>query len=401
LAYFTLTVGIALMNERILKLETGLATSSHYYFGEGIADLLPAQIQPYRPDRCFLVSSRQISELFAGPLLEALSAGGIGVELINIPDGELNKSWATLSDLCEELVIRGATKDSILIALGGGVVGNVVGLAAGLLFRGVRFVEIPTTVMSQTDGTLSNKQAVNGRSGKNQFGIYHAPLFIWADALYPRTEPERQVKSGVVEGIKNVLVSQGSTDEIEALLAGGYDGLKANLKSVLLFLINSKLPIIKRDPSETQYGLVLEYGHTFGHAIEWLSHGSLYHGEAVAIGMCIAAELSCALGHLSRSLVEKHYLLLGELLGTTTRLPDEITTDAIYKTMYFDNKKTGKGLRFLLLKTLGEVLNVEGNYMTAVPQATVMDVMQQFQLRYRAPNFTAKRSDRWSFIEGA
>jgi 3-dehydroquinate synthase len=370
-----------MINERILKLETGLATSSPYYFGEGIADLLPAQIQSHRPDRCFLVSNRQVSELFARPLLEALSAGGVSVELIIIPDGELNKSWATLSALCEELVIRGATKDSILIAFGGGVVGNVVGLAAGLFFRGVRFVEIPTTVMSQTDGTLSNKQAINGRSGKNQFGVYHAPLFIWADALYPLAEPERQVKSGVVEGIKNVLVSQGSTDAIEALLAAGYNHLKANLTSVLLFLINSKLPIIRRDPSETQYGLVLEYGHTFGHAIEWLSHGSLHHGEAVAIGMCIAAELSCALGYLPRSLVEQHYRLLGDLLGTTTRLPEEITADAIYKTMCFDNKKAGKGLRFVLLNSLGEVLNVEGDYMTAVPHATVMEVMQQFQRR--------------------
>lgn len=370
-----------MINVRLLKFDTGLITSSPYYFGEGIADLLPVYIRPYQPDRCFLVTNPLVSKLLAGPLLQGLLANGVAVEHIEIPDGEFNKNWKTLSGLCEELVARGATKDSILIALGGGVVGNVVGLAAGLLFRGMRFVEIPTTVMSQTDGTLSNKQAINGRSGKNQFGMYHAPLFVWADALYPRNEPERQVKSGVVEGIKNVLVSQDSTDAIESLLADGYDGIRANLTSVLLFLINSKLPIINKDPSEKHYGLVLEYGHTFGHAIEWLSDGRLYHGEAVAIGMCIAAELSCALGHLRRSLVEKHYLLLGDLLGTTTRLPKEITADALYETMFFDNKRTGKGLRFLLLKTLGEVLNVEGDYMTAVSRATVMEVLRQFQHR--------------------
>jgi 3-dehydroquinate synthetase len=258
----------------------------------------------------------------------------------------------------------------VLIALGGGAVGNLAGLAAGLLYRGVRFVQVPTTVTAQTDSTLSNKQGINGARGKNQFGMYHAPLFIWGDAAYPRHEPVRQQKSGIVEGIKNVLISRDSVEPAEQMLEmWRRDGCSAEL---LKWLIDSKLPIIRRDPTERGYAMVLEYGHTFGHAIEWLAGGRLLHGEAVSIGMCLAAEVSGALGLMPEALRRDHYRLLGEMLGTPTKLPDSVEPEVVYETMLGDNKRTGKGLRFLLLEKCGRVFNPQGDYMAAVEREVVM-----------------------------
>jgi 3-dehydroquinate synthetase len=362
----------------LLRLDTGLAHSSPFYFGDGIAGQLAAHLAPLEADRCFLVSCPSLLRAFGGPLLDALRDGGIAVETAEIPGTEAGKTWDTLSALCETLVEQGVTRDSVLLALGGGVVGNVVGLAAGLLYRGLRYVEIPTTTMAQTDGTLSNKQAINGRAGKNMYGLYHAPAFIWADASYPRSEPDRQIRSGVVEGLKNRLITGQGSEEFDALLAHGFAGLRANLPQVLLTLIRSKLPILRRDPTEKGYAVILEYGHTFGHAVEFLSRGRLHHGEAVAIGMCIAAELAHREGLLSGEAVALHHRLLGERLGTLTALPEDIAVDDIFAIMLRDNKRNRKGLRYVLLEDIGRVANPDGDYMTAVPADRVMAVLRDF-----------------------
>src|SRR4051794_14421052 len=187
------------MARSLIALATHAAPSSPFYFGEDIQDELPAYLIREPFDRCFLVTSEPLWHLFGEGLLRTLHGAGIAAEKVLIPEGEAQKSWSTLRDLGEELVTRGASRDSLLLALGGGMIGNVVGLAAGLLYRGVRHVEIPTTVMAQTDGTLSNKQAINGARGKNQFGLYHAPLFVWVDCAYSRREPVWQIRAALAE----------------------------------------------------------------------------------------------------------------------------------------------------------------------------------------------------------
>jgi 3-dehydroquinate synthetase len=136
-----------------------------------------------------------------------------------VGSGDSCKRFASLEEVLEGLIAAGASKRSILIAFGGGAVGNLVGMAAALLFRGVRYVEIPTTMTGQTDSVLSNKQAINGRSGKNLFGTYHAPLFIWADTAYLASEPLASCRSGIVEGIKNGFIADPPfLDELEQML---------------------------------------------------------------------------------------------------------------------------------------------------------------------------------------
>jgi 3-dehydroquinate synthase len=365
--------------EPFIEFQTGLARSSPFCFGQGIAERFPGHLSRFEFDRCFLITSTKLLQLFGHDLLGRLEQHGIRCAPVLIDDSERGKGWETLRTLCEELAARGVTKDSILLALGGGVVGNVVGLAAGLIYRGIRFVEIPTTITAQTDSTLSNKQAINGALGKNQFGLYHAPLFIWADADYPKSEPLRQQAAGVVEGVKNIFITDDKIDRAIEMVERWRS--RQCFGDLLLSLIQSKLPIIARDPSEQAFAMALEYGHTFGHAIEWLAKGKLLHGEAVSIGMCLAAELSAAMGLASEDLVRTHYQILGQLLGTPTHLPAEISPQAVYDTMLADNKRTGKGLRFLLLKDWGQFATRDGQMMLPAERDQVLHILRQSQER--------------------
>ena len=361
----------------LLELETLCDPSRPFYFGKQIVSQFPAYLRRYEFDRCFLITSPHLLERFGGALTTALAGSDITCEVIAIADSERDKNWENLRSLCEQLVSRGVTKDSLLLALGGGVLGNLVGLTAALIYRGIQFIHLPTTVTSQTDSTLSNKQAINGAMGKNQFGVYHPPLMVWADAAYVLTEPPRQQKSGIVEGIKNVFISHDRLDAAERMLELWHEG-EAALPELLLMLIRSKLEILRRDPTERKDAIVLEYGHTFGHAIEWLSQGQLLHGEAISIGMCLAAELSHAMGHLPEPLLRDHYRLLGESgLGMPIRLPSSTTPEMLYETMLADNKRTGRGLGFLLLLGWGDFVRSSGNdLMVPADRATVLRVLE-------------------------
>jgi 3-dehydroquinate synthase len=376
----------------VIELSTGLEVSSPYYMGDSILQQLPEYLRRHDFDRSFLVTSQKLWGLFGGDVVATLREASIHCEPILIPESESNKSWETLEGLCERLVAAGATKDSLLLALGGGVIGNIVGLSAALLYRGVRFVEMPTTIMSQTDGTLSNKQAINGAAGKNQFGMYHAPLFIWSDCHYVRSEPLRQRLAGVVEGVKNVLISQPNVAAAQAMLDLADDDNR--LPDLILLLVQSKLPIIQRDPTERGYGIVLEYGHTFGHAIEWLSQGQLFHGEAVAIGMCAAAELSHALGHMSEDFLLHHYRLL-DRLGVPTALPAGIGAEAVYESMLRDNKRTKRGVTYILLSGCGEVIRSEEHYTLPVEPDIVLQTLRRVAVG-RAGRLSADRIKRRS-----
>ena len=361
-------------NHGIRELNTGLTESCPYYLGEGILDAFPQFLAPYEHDRLFLITSPSLFLRFGRDFSLMLDDNGIPHTLLTIQEGEMHKSWQTLSDLCERLVATRATRRSILVALGGGVIGNVVGMAAGLTYRGLRYIEVPTTLMAQTDGTLSNKQAINGNGGKNQFGLYHAPLFVWSDIAYVRREPVRQIKSAIVEGIKNGLVDDPAwLERLAEILRHGIE--RVHLEEFTFELIRSKLAILAKDPTEKRHAIVLEYGHTFGHAIEWLSRGELHHGEAVSIGMCVAARLSCQLGIASREVLEQHRYLLGELLDTPVDVPPSLAPRSIYQATLADNKRTGEGLRCLLLQSPGTLYNPGGDYLVPVTQEQALSAL--------------------------
>ena len=276
---------------KVTTLNTYLEKPSPFYFGYDIQESFMSELEKYSFDQIFFFTEPHLFQSYGKELYDRISEK-YTCSLEFVPPGEKCKYFPILEQTCEKLIAKGASKKTILIAFGGGTVGNVVGLAAGLVYRGLRFIEVPTSMTGQTDSTLSNKQAVNGTTGKNHFGLYHSPIFIWSDTKYLKTEPPSSKRSGIIEGIKNGFISDPTFLEyLEETLNPELNFTDEKLTELAYKIILSKLPILQEDPSEKGYGITLEYGHTFGHAIEWIEGGKMSHGEAVSFGMKIAAEL--------------------------------------------------------------------------------------------------------------
>ena len=371
--------------DRGVFIQTDIALEPAFpiYFGYDIEahfiDILEQETRSQPVDRLFLLTDAYIFDLYGRAFFDNINHAYSETDLYLLPRGERCKTFDSLQKLCDELVGKGVSKRSLLIALGGGSVGNIAGLAAGLIFRGIRFVEVPTTITHQTDGILSNKQAVNGKYGKNNFGLYHAPIFAWTDTRYTETEPLRYKRSGIIEGIKNGLIDQKALIPfLEKAIKKDGDYSAQQLTDLCYKLIRSKLEIIKKDPSERHYGLVLEYGHTFAHAMEWLAEGALTHGEAVSIGMKIAAELSFKLGYIDAEARNLHYRLIEDVLGLRPSLPDHLNAANIFDAMYVDNKKIGQDVRFVLLEAIGSCKKENGDYLVHVDEAIVRGVIETY-----------------------
>ena len=190
-------------------------------------------------------------------------------------------------------------------------------------------------------------------------------------------------KSGIVEGIKNGLIDQKEfIPYLEKTIKKNGDYSPQQLTDLCFKLIVSKLEILKKDPTEKHYGIILEYGHTFAHAIEWLSKGVLAHGEAVSIGMKIAAELSAKLGYIDEDALTLHYRLIDELLALKPRFPENIEPVSILNTMLVDNKKTGRDVRYVLLEKIGQCKKGSGDYLIRVDRDIVRSVMEGFLHNY-------------------
>ena len=334
-------------------------------------------------DSLFIVTDTIMMKLYATQFIAALkSKFNIQVIVIDL-NGEEVKTFSYLDTLCNQLIKRDISKKSILISFGGGALGNIVGMCAGLIFRGIRFIEVPTSTTHMTDATLSNKQAINGRHGKNHFGFYYAPLFIWADTRYLASEPQRLQKAGIIEGVKNALIH--SKEYIpyynEVLHPNGVYSVD-ELHNLIYNIMQSKIKILEVDPSEKSYSMILEYGHTEAHSIEWLAKGRLIHGEAVSLGMKISAKLAHRLGLISQDDVDMHYHLIDDKLNFKPELPEFITSKMIIDTMENDNKKNGADPQFTLLNGLGSCDIGDGHYMQAIDKAILFEIIDEFLLDY-------------------
>lgn len=348
-----------------------------YHFGYQIEDLFQSKLNEHSYDRLFFFTEKGLYDMLDTNFISTLQKGTKPCEVIYLDGGEKNKSFDSLSSICNTLIKMGVTKDSILLAFGGGAVGNIVGLAAALIFRGIRFIEIPTNFLSQTDSTLSHKQAVNGAYGKNQFGVYHAPLFIWADCSYLKTEPKRTIQSGLVESIKNGFISdQDFLFEIEKYVSPDNYASIETLCQLVFNSVNSKNKILAMDPSEKKKCIVLEYGHTFGHALEWMSKGKMFHGEAVALGMLIAAEVAVKQSLINREIADYHHHVICDRLQIEPLLPCPMTVDDWFHAMVSDNKKTSKGVQYVLLDRIGNCYSENDHFQVSVENGVVRDILE-------------------------
>lgn len=367
----------------MIHFKTYLQPDPTFYFGNRILGELGPLLKQFAPDRIYLVTTPKLFELYGCEIKHALWNDGLECIVVTIEDGEDHKNFKTLEYLCETLVSLKVSKASIILGFGGGCLTNIAGLAAGLIFRGIHYVEMPTTLMGITDSSLSNKQAINGARGKNHFGMYYAPVFLFGDTHFLASEPLQSKRAAIAEGIKNGLISDAELlDHFESVLHRPLETYsELDFHDFAYRIICSKLKILSCDPSEKGSALTLEYGHTFGHAIEFLSHGKIKHGFAVAKGMCIAAELAFRLGYIPRTLVDRHYYVFGTLLGLDLSIPEEISIDDMLSAIGSDNKRTTGGTKFVLLSKAGECLNPDGDFQVFVEPQVVREVLGEYKIK--------------------
>jgi 3-dehydroquinate synthase len=349
------------------------------HFGDGAVEKLPETLATLSPDKVFVVSDPHVFDLY-GAFLVQLLGPRFAPEIILVPEGENEKKMSNLEALCAELFERGATKSSVVVNFGGGVVLNLGGLAAGLVYRGIRFLHVPTTLMSQSDVIVSNKQGINFGGGKNRLGLFAVPVAAFCDPRFYATESPRHLRAALVEYCKNALLLGGAhyDNALEAFASG--DILSpATLRRLLRYSLEQKFEIARLDPTERGFGLVLEYGHTVGHASEFLSQGRLLHGEAVFHGINVAGRLANVLGYLSDAELAKQRALLARL-DNIPPIPADISVGQILQTAQRDNKKRDQGLAFILLDAVGKPRKqANGSVLTPVPEEALRQVLVEYR----------------------
>lgn len=299
------------------------------------------------PD-CLIVSDGNVSCLYRDRVLPNLD--GKTVTTIDLPDGELNKTVATMQMILDCLVTTRAARDTTIIAMGGGIVGDISGFAAACYMRGVAFIQIPTTLLAQVDSSVGGKTGVNHEFGKNLIGAFHQPQLVMIDTNTLLTLPDRELKAGLAEVIK-----YGAICDIEffAWLEENMPALLQKDPAALAYAIQRsceiKAEVVAEDEREAGRRATLNFGHTFGHAIEHCEgYGQWLHGEAVAAGMVMAAELS-AIDELE---LERLRSLLGAA-GLPVVAP-KIDAERWMQVMGMDKKVEQQLLRFVLLRSLGD-----------------------------------------------
>lgn len=357
--------------------ESPLEGGMPIHFGHGAVDRLPDLLTGLKADKLFIISDSRTFPVHGANLLQLLSSH-FAPEILLIPEGEAEKKMSNLEALCGQLFERGVTKSSVVLNFGGGVVLNIGGLAASLVYRGIRFLQVPTTLMAQSDVIVSNKQGINFAGGKNRLGVFNTPVAAVADPRFIHTEPLRQLKAAAVEYCKNALLLGGKHyDEAMDFLAAKEPFSASQLERILRGSLEQKFEIARLDPFEKGDGLILEYGHTVGHALEYLSQGRLLHGEAVYHGMIVAGHLSHHLGLLPMAELKRQTLLLSRL-SDIPPIPNDISVGQILASVQKDNKKVGKGSAFILLDAVGAVHRHEGSVLTPVCDFQLSKVMLEY-----------------------
>lgn len=319
------------------------------------------------------------AEPHAGPVRARL-ARHVPVYPIVVDPTDAGKRLHVVEEILEHAVRHAADRSSLVLAMGGGFVGNVAGLAAALLHRGVRLVHLPTTPVAAFDSVLSLKQAVNLSAGKNLCGTYFPATLIGCDLRWLTTIPDDQLLTGVAEMAKNVLAV---VPEQEPRFVRAIRDRRAHPLDALHVLceigIGAKQPLLRRDPRERGPALVFEYGHTVAHALEFMSRGSMPHGEAVAWGMLVAAEVSHMTGYLDKAAVAHHYRLVSLLeLPPPREVLAPVDRPALAALLLRDNKRgyhrvADGEIPMVLLDALGSaVAGPDGRPLSAVEHKLVM-----------------------------
>jgi 3-dehydroquinate synthase len=309
--------------------------------------------------RVIVVSDEQVATLRLDSLAASLAAAGIAHHAVILPPGEQTKDFAHLSELCERILSLGIERGTLLVALGGGVIGDLVGFAAGILLRGPDFVQVPTTLLAQVDSSVGGKTGINTPQGKNLVGLFHQPRLVLADIGALKTLDARQMRAGYAEIVKYGLL--GDHAFFEWLEANGERILAGDpvaLRYAVAVSCRAKAAIVAEDEREAGRRALLNLGHTFGHALEAETGfgDTLLHGEAVAIGMVLAFDLSARLGLASADdvhRVRRHLACVGLPIDLRCLDGHDTSADRLLEHMRTDKKVRDGRLTFILARGIG------------------------------------------------
>ncbi len=313
-----------------------------------------------------------ITDSHVGPL-HAEKCGEVDC-LITIPAGEVNKTLATTNTIYSQLLAAGIDRGGTIVALGGGVVGDVAGFVAATYMRGLNFVQCPTSLLAMVDASVGGKTGVDLPEGKNLVGAFKQPTAVLADITTLQTLPPAEVAAGMAEVIKHGLIADPSL--FQALEMGDWhletisqspntsasdpwSPLSTSLQSLITQAIQVKRNVVQEDPFEHGRRATLNLGHTFGHALEQVSHYQISHGQGVAMGLVAAANLSARLGYCAPALQSRLENVLTHM-QLPTRIPADLPSAVIYQMMFHDKKKVRNQLRFILLRDVGDVFIADG-----------------------------------------
>jgi len=300
-----------------------------------------------------IVSNPAVAALYGRSLRLALEARYPKVHVVELPDGEVHKDWAAMNRIFDALLGTACDRRTVLFALGGGVVGDVTGFAAACYMRGVPFVQVPTTLLAQVDSSVGGKTAINHPLGKNMIGAFYQPVRVVADLDTLDTLPAREVAAGLAEVIKYGPIADAAfLDWIEAHLGALLARDKAALAHAVRRSCEIKAHVVGQDERESGLRAILNFGHTFGHAIEaGLGYGQWLHGEAVACGMVMAADLSRRLGLIDAAYVSRLARIV-KLAGLPVRAPD-LGWVRYLELMRLDKKAEDGQIRFVVIEEPG------------------------------------------------
>ncbi len=300
-----------------------------------------------------IVTNDAVAPLYLEALRSQLQAHYGRVDAVVLKDGEQHKGWASLNQICDHLLAQACDRKTVLFALGGGVIGDMTGFAAAIYMRGVPFVQVPTTLLSQVDSSVGGKTAINHPLGKNMIGAFYQPVRVIADLDTLDTLPQRELSAGLAEVIKYGPIADA---EFLTWIELNIDALMARDKSALAHAVKRsceiKAWVVGQDEREQGLRAILNFGHTFGHAIETgLGYGEWLHGEAVGCGMVLAADLSARAGLMPADFVERMQRIV-ERAGLPTVAP-KLGLERYLQLMRVDKKSEGGAIRFVLIEALG------------------------------------------------
>jgi len=317
--------------------------------GEALKGTVPA-------GRCAIISDTNAGPLFAGGLAKNLRSVGYEPKVIPVPPGEESKNVEQAGEICEEMLAAGLDRESFVVGLGGGVVGDLSGFVAAIFERGIPHVQIPTTLLAMVDSSIGGKTGVNARAGKNLIGAVHPPALVIDDINVLKTLPQREINQGFAEIIKHAIIGDAEMFcDLEELADPKLDGLKpSSLEELIRRNVELKARIVENDEHERSGGrALLNFGHTIGHGIERAAdYRNIAHGEAVSLGMVVACAVSMKKSGLAKQERDRIVSLL-QKFGLPTQLPKDFPRGKILDALKFDKKFVHGQIRFVVAPKIG------------------------------------------------